>query len=316
MPASERVKVAVLVSDIHLSLRPPIYRSKEKDWLGTQAGYLKQLRDLARKCGDGITPVPVICGGDVFDRWNSPPELINFALQHLPKMYAVPGQHDLPHHNYDDIKKSAFWTLVVAGTIIPLELHEGEPRTVEGPYPLALWGYPWGFTIQKPRPHDMYLDICVSHSFIWTEKTGYPGAPPDQRLKAYKKKLRGYDVALFGDNHKPVSFNLDKSADSVTVFNPGGFMRRNSDQRDHRPRVGILHNDGSVDPHYLDTSNDIVEEGITEVTTPSVEAMIDALRELSAGSVDFDQEVRKAVGNYQMKSYVRKLILEYLEGER
>ena len=52
------------------------------------AGYLGQLAGLAAGHGERTTfynghPVPVICAGDIFDRWNAPAELINFALAYL-----------------------------------------------------------------------------------------------------------------------------------------------------------------------------------------------------------------------------------------
>ncbi|MFK5283767.1 hypothetical protein ACI3PL_29745, partial [Lacticaseibacillus paracasei] len=46
------------------------------------------------------------------DRWNAPPELINFDLEHLPTgMICVPGQHDLPNHNLDDMRRSGYGVL-------------------------------------------------------------------------------------------------------------------------------------------------------------------------------------------------------------
>lgn len=304
------------MSDIHLSLKPPVFRSNEEDWLATQAGYLKELTKVAGISGGMGSSLPILCGGDVFDKWNSPAELINFAIRYLPHLYAVPGQHDLPHHNYKDIRKSAYWTLVEAGKIQTLEIQEGHPQTIEGTDQLAIWGYPWGDLVRPcPTPHSLYLDVCISHSYIWTEKTGYPGAPPEQRLKVYKRKLRGYDVALFGDNHCPVSFNLDKSADTVTVFNPGGFMRRTVDQLAHRPRVGILYNDGSVEPYYLDISRDVVNEKQIQSIGKSgrMDALIDVLKNISTGSTDFEAEVKKALNRMNPNEEVRRLVLACLE---
>ena len=82
--------IALLCSDIHLSLNSPICRGLDRErWFETMAHYLKKLKDIAKDHA-----VPIVCAGDVFDKWNSPPELINFALKHLPEMYAI-----LPNHN-------------------------------------------------------------------------------------------------------------------------------------------------------------------------------------------------------------------------
>jgi hypothetical protein len=116
--------IAVLCSDIHLSLKQPPCRAD--DWLSVQKGYLVQLKSLACAAkelwlGNRNTtgrPIPILCAGDIFDKWNSPPELIRFALEHLPDgMICVPGQHDLPNHSFEEIHRSAYGVLREAGKI-------------------------------------------------------------------------------------------------------------------------------------------------------------------------------------------------------
>ena len=99
--------IAIFAADLHLSLKAPIWRSTEQDWFEAMLRPLVELRTLAT-----LHNCPIVYAGDIFDKWNSPPELINFAIEHLPKGHAIPGQHDLPLHNYEDIRKSAYWTLV------------------------------------------------------------------------------------------------------------------------------------------------------------------------------------------------------------
>ncbi len=83
---------AIFVSDIHLSAKPPALRHLEPNWFEAMARPIREMRRLAEKLD-----VPVICGGDIFDFWNPPAELISFAIQELPKLYAVPGQHATLH---------------------------------------------------------------------------------------------------------------------------------------------------------------------------------------------------------------------------
>lgn len=317
MPPEDKQKAGILISDLHFSSVPPVFRHTEKDWLKTQAGYVKQVKKLANQDhSEGVlSPVlPIFCAGDVFDKWNAPAKLINWALEHLPFIYAVPGQHDLPYHNYANIKDSAYWTLVKTGRVY--DVTPGHPVEVSGGTPIRVHGFPWGFPVKPLRdPHAMILELCLSHSFIWTATTGYPGAPLDQRLKPYKKKLRNYDVVHFGDNHKPVSFNLDKSIDTVTIFNPGGFVRRTADQLHHRPRVGILYSDGSVEPYYLDTSEDQTYENAVDIMKdPSrLEELLNVLRHVPEGSADFEGELKRSMDRHNVSSDVRKFVLQCLE---
>jgi DNA repair exonuclease SbcCD nuclease subunit len=316
LPPEDKEACAVLIADIHLCLKPPTFRSKEDDWLAVQAGYLNQVEKLTFiECSSSISrQLPVICAGDIFHRWNAPAELINFALQHLPHMYAIPGQHDLPHHNYDDIRKSAYWTLVKAGKII--NLTPDKLMTINLSSPIRVHAFPWGFPVKPLKnPHDMMIELCVSHSFIWTEKTGYPGAPPEQRLKTYKKKLRGYDVALFGDNHKPVNFNLSKTTDTVAIFNPGSVLCMNVDQIDHRPRVGILYNDGTVILYYLDISKDVIWKKVESCAPDTVrlEELVELLNHIPEQTADFAGDINRAMDYMRVSTQVRSYVLECLE---
>lgn len=97
--------IAVLCSDIHLCHTCPPARSNEPNWYDAMARTLDELAGIASHYY-----VPILCAGDVFDRWNSPPELINFAIKHLPPMHCIPGQHDLPNHSLEDIRRSAYST--------------------------------------------------------------------------------------------------------------------------------------------------------------------------------------------------------------
>lgn len=191
--------IAVLCADIHLSLKPPVARSEEPDWFEAMKRPLQELSNLADE-----HHAPIICAGDVFDNWYCSPELINFALQHLPKMYAIPGQHDLPLHNYDLIYKSAFWTLVETEKVQLLEPNH--------PYRVGktiLYGFPYGFPIKPLKnPEKDFLHIAVIHDYLWIEGSSYPNAPTEKNVSKTYKNFVGYDVIISGDNHQ--SFCLGK----------------------------------------------------------------------------------------------------------
>lgn len=316
--------IAVLVSDIHLCIRPPVFRSIEKDWLGRQADYLNQLAILAQQVtqsGEDIPKedhLPIFCGGDVFDKWNSSAELINFALKDLPNMYAIPGQHDLPNHSYEDIRKSAYWTLVEAGVITNLLPRSFTDIPTREGLVIRAHSFPWDFPVEEPKVSNSFvIDLCLIHSLIWTKDTGYNGAPPDQRLKPYKRKLRGFDTVLFGDNHKSVFWNLDKEAEAPAIFNPGSFMIRTTDQVEHKPCVGLLYNDGSVVPQYLDISKDkyLSQEMMdyTKVGDTTLGKLIGQLYKLRDSSINFEAEVNKKLDQVEASPSVRRIVLSCME---
>lgn len=308
--------IAVLCSDLHLSHKPPLARSAEDDWYGVMKRYLRQLKALA-------TPkllesqLPVIVAGDVFDKWNPPPELINFAIRHMPEVYAVPGQHDLPYHNYDDIQKTGYCTLVEAGVVIdvPPEI----PVDIPGRTPITLHGFPWGRPVTPLEdPCDVAIDVAVVHQYVWTSKTGYVGAPKDKRLGNVVDNLKGYDVAVFGDNHKGFMKTYTDSLSGqpeLTVLNCGAFMRRKADERDYRPRVGLLHADGVVKCHYLETDEDKfldAAEVMDVLGGAGCGEFVGALAALGDSDIDFSSVVKRLMDGAKTDPDVKKLVLKLL----
>lgn len=295
--------VAILCADIHLSHKAPIARSAEPDWYAAMLRPLRQLSDLAAD-----HQVPVICAGDVFDRWNSPPELINFALAHLPCMHAVPGQHDLPNHSYEERKRSAYWTLVEAGRIT--NLRKGDVVGKE----LLCNGFPWGEDVRPPIKEDG-IWIAVVHKYIYRRGEGYSGVPKEQQVAGYSKALDGYDVAIFGDNH----IGFQGEVGGCTVFNCGSLMRRNIDQRDYQPMVGLLFSDGTVEPHFLDCSEDkfIDKEkaGNELISGLDLTKFMEELEELGGGELDFRSAMDLYFKRTETSESVQKVVLEAMDEE-
>lgn len=277
--------IAILVSDVHLSLKQPICRDPSVNWFDTMAFYLDQLSAASDKHN-----APIICAGDVFDKWNSSAELINFALDHLPEMYSIPGQHDLPTHNYGEIHRSAYWTLVQAGRLKPLEA--GKPTLVSKD--LVLWAFPWEHEV-KPcdKPAEGKINLAVVHEYCWKKGASYPGAPDGNKVAGFKKKLKGYDAAVFGDNHK--GFLAD--AGGVCVLNHGGFMRRKSDEKDYQPCIGLLYGDGMIERHKLDTSIDkfVDVSEADEAESMNMDGFIEELESLGESGLNFVEAVERFI---------------------
>lgn len=274
----------IVTSDLHLSHEAPVARQERgHEWYGVMENYLHQLYSLATDLN-----VPVVVAGDVFHRWNPGPELINFVMKRMPKVWAIPGQHDLPHHNLQDIKKSAYWTLVQAGVIN----HMNGQEVVKASRGIYLSAFPWGCEISRaPKFDGTHIAIC--HHYIWQEGHSFPGAPPEYHAIEMRKLLRGYDAAFFGDNHKPF-WSWDAMKNPVIV-NCGSFLRRNSDEIDHKPAVWVYQSDNTIYPHYLDTSMDKIIPTIKEVKGKEIDAaeFIKMLKDMDVESLDFKETLRQ-----------------------
>lgn len=298
--------IAILCSDIHLSHKAPIARSAEPDW------YYAMLRPLLEidKLRDIYEGVPVVCAGDIFDHWKSPPELINFAIQWLPNgMFSIPGQHDLAYHSLEDIKKSAYWTLVQSQTIE--NLPHGIPFTLPD-YDLNLWGVPWNCNI--PNTEDMVdeakINLAVIHAYNWMKDHSYPGAPAEGRCIQWQKKLKAFTASVFGDNHKGFMFGKH-------MMNCGTLMRRKIDEKKYQPQVGLLTKWGKIVPWELDTTEDqfIDVDDLARLAEKGLE-MSDFIAELSSlgdKALNFIDALKRYCKDNSVDSRVERIILEAME---
>ncbi len=297
--------VAVLCADLHLASKPPRCRANEPDWFEAMARSLKQIDDLAHSFN-----VPVICAGDIFDRWHSSPELINFALKYLPThMFTIHGQHDVSYHRGSDMFKSAYGVLLRTHRIRHLN---SMPIGIGSPG-VSVYGYSWGETIQEPAVIDKaHIKIAVIHKFIWGRSdTGYKGVLEIEHISNYTKALKDYDVAVFGDNHK----GFIHRNSSCLIFNCGTMMRRTIKEFNYQPRLGLLYDNGFVEIVYLDTSDDkfIYNTNETESTDDSAQFddFISTLESMERDPLNFESVIRRYIKT--CKKEAAEVIMDVLE---
>ncbi len=309
MSSLRKNALAILCSDIHLSHKPPIARSAEPDWYEAMKRPLLQLRHL-----QDVLDVPVICAGDIFDKWNAPAELINFAIRYLPKrMFSVPGQHDLPFHSLDDINKSAYWTLVKSKTIEHLALDQ--PTVLIERQELCIHGFPWGceVTNREKSATDDEVHLAVIHHYIWFGPHVFKGADVDDNLNTWSCRVKGYHAAVFGDNHK----GFCVSDGHPNIINCGTFMRRKIDEINYKPTVGILLRDGFIEPWELDCSEDKfidIDKAMAVIETGlEMSQFINELSSLTGTALNFMEAVKAFFSEVKPDPEVKKLVLEWLE---
>ena len=296
--------IAILCSDMHLSFKPPVWRSEEPCWFEAMKKPLLELDKLSRK-----HKVPILHSGDLFDKWNSPAELINFALEHLPEMWSIPGQHDLPFHQLKDIQRSAYWTLVKCGKV-----HNLAPgHTFQIGNDFRVTGFPWGYPLTQSEKKNGSLDIALIHEYIWCTGAGYPTAP--QESKVTKAKTKGYDIVSYGDNH--ISFDIH--GQEGVLWNNGGFMKRHRDESTHSPRIGLVRSDGTVSAHYLNTEGEMymkMQAADTFTEGPKMDKFFDTLEGLGASELDFDKSIKEYTKAKLISKPVIKIISECMEEDK
>jgi len=305
--------IAILCADIHLSHKPPIWRSNEPDWYAAMLRPLDEIQELQVKY-----KCPVLGAGDIFDKWNSPAELINWAMIHLPKeMYSVPGQHDLPEHDYKQLYRSAYMSLARGRCIRDMFGVIHQPLTI-----FNMNAVPFGWKMESVckelKKVQWVKNIALVHDYVCTTKSDYPGAPKEAYIgkvsndKLINGKLYGYDVIVYGDNHKGFTAHVGKT----TIFNCGTLMRRKSDELDYKPQVGLLYSDGDVATHYLDISKDVhltVDDTVKEAEALDeidMEVFAKELRKLGSSALDFANAIKQFWTREKTKQKVQDIILK------
>lgn len=297
--------MAIFCSDLHLSLTPPPLRSAEPDWFAAMQRPVDELKALKQehKC-------PIFCAGDVFDRWNAPAELINWAINHLPFMYCIPGQHDLPDHDLNQLERSAYWTLNQAKVIEDLG---NLPRCFGND--MMIYPYPYGDKVVPVRRRTERFQIALIHQYNWMCGSSYKGAPEHQQISPTRNEFNGYDFVISGDNHH--SFSCSIQPRQSWFVNCGAMMRRKTDDK-FFPTYWLLYEEGKYLPYvlkstgadrYLDiTSAQEQEQG----TSADLNKLIERLGRLGKDALNVRETFLRA---FEGESKQRRLMLLKAMGE-
>jgi hypothetical protein len=209
--------------------------------------------------------------------------------------------------------------LVEANTL--WDLPTGKPFPIEGlGTKFIVVGFPFGSKLSpiKLLPYQKdQIKVAVLHQYVWTASSSFPNAPRSAHVTSLLKLAKHYRYThvVTGDNH--LAFQTEH--DGVTVFNCGSIINRNSDQRNYKPSVGILHDDGSIQRLYLDTSKDkwLAEDKIKfNSKKADLRELIEGFKKLSTDTIDFLELLEKHLDDPKVKSDVKKALLEIIEKTR
>jgi len=277
----QKAPLAVLCSDLHLRETAPSARA-EKDWYEVMENHLNA---LYRAANNSERSIPIICAGDVFDRWNPSSELVRFAIQKLPKMLAIPGQHDLRYHDYESRLRGAYGCLVAAEILWDLpagqwfDFNEG----------LQVWAMPWGRWEPPTSPYSdpSFIRLGVLHKYAWSNQFNcHAKAEESSRFERLYPNL---DAMIIGDNHIPWML--------PNVMNHGGFIPQNADQKSLVPHYGLLMSDGTIERHPYDVPEPVwLESWQPQVEDAKVASeVIQELQDLQLSGDSFLENLERAV---------------------
>lgn len=224
-PASSKAD-AIFVADLHLTDTTPA--SRTDDYIAAQEQKLQWLQTLST-AHDGC---PIVCSGDVFDKWKASPWLLQWAYHYLPAPFiTIPGNHDLPMHSMNRYDESALAVLEAVGKVQVLK------------------DVPAYLTIGSRRIAILHELIFPTGSSITTLIDGA------KQAAALLMDYEDVDVILTGDNH--MSF-VEKLSNRILV-NPGSMMRSTAAQTEHRPAALLYYaKQNTVTWEYFPTTPDVL----------------------------------------------------------
>ena len=316
-----RKKVAfITASDLHFSQEPPKARAeKGDDWLKVQWRHMEALAEWKAKYD-----CEVVYAGDIFNTWKEPAEVVNLVIQNLPRGFAIPGQHDLPYHRYEDKTKSPYWTLVRAGVLEDLPPGQLRMFNTKSGKLVNLYGFPWGSKVTRPERAEQTLKVAVIHSYVWNDaSTAYENAPFEANVRRWGDRLHGYDVAVFGDNHKGFARTLladGHDGPKINVLNNGHFIPRV--RGEGLGSVGIVYENGGVERIPLADvdaqweEEDKIFRPDDDFTSEELEQLMRVLRKSTAAKVDFANILLRSLSDSAVGKLARDVIVKALEESR
>lgn len=296
---------AILVSDLHIREKTPICRTD--DYLKAAEHKYKWLSELQQE-----HDCPILCGGDVFDHWRPSPWLMAWALRNLPdNIMTIPGQHDLPAHNLENIDRSGIQVLSDAKKITLITdpnkdfCNIGKYEVVGYP-----WGAPWNTMVEG-------LKIALIHYGVYEDKPHYPGAENSGgTAKSVIKKLSGFDLILSGDNH--LSFTC--KVGNQLLVNPGSFMRTTASQADFKPSVYLWYADtNTMERVFVPIEKNVIcrdHIDSVEERDERLEAFISRLDNNIEISVSYRENIKAYLAKNKISKAVTDIIWEVMESEK
>lgn len=248
--------IAAFLSDVHWRTKTPEYRVEKDVPFDTVIGRkLKEVLVYARE-----HQIPVFCSGDLFDK---PRDFMQmWTFQHLmrvvegerglPDFLAVPGQHDMFHHDPNN-NATSFNMVCLYKTIYKMpegsvvELPYGDDEMNKHNMSVYVYGCGWGEEYPVPyNPEDH--NILVLHKTLWHKQSVYPSQTEGNiEVESIKLAKLGYKTVFSGDNHKA----FDVRVGGVDFHNLGAFTRNSVDLVNQQPRFCVLFSDLSVESRYV-----------------------------------------------------------------
>jgi predicted phosphodiesterase len=303
---------AILCADLHIRPDAPICRTD--NFFDAMENKINFILDLSKQ-----HDCPILVAGDLGNHalnngW--PTWLLNWTIEKFDcvqyfeydnarsNLFVIPGQHDLPNHRLDLLKKSGIGVLAKAGKIKLFEKKEA----VNIKDKFNLFAFPYGIEIEDPWPFDTSLhgpNIAIIHQMIIKNKPLWPGQNASKGHQILKKFPR-YDLILSGDNHN--SFVVEYQGRKLV--NPGSMMRTTIDQENHEPQVYLWYaNTNEIETVYLPIKKNVISRTHIEIAKKRESRNASFIRRIN-NDIEIKLSYEKNISAYFNRYRTQKRIIE------
>lgn len=306
---------AILTADFHLTESTPVARTD--DYLQAQANKLAFLQRLSTQHNN----CPVLCAGDIFDKWKASPWLCSWAYQLLPApLITIPGNHDLPMHNFEYYDKAALALLEKVNSA-RICILKGDGIDVNK---LRIMGVPSG-QLASFDPEQAEITngdgaggaparrILLLHELVWAGKAPSWAAGSWKASELIEEFGKHFDLILTGDNHE--AFTVEQ--EGTLLVNPGSMMRITAAQADFQPR-GYLYYAGEnqVEPVMLPVERGVISREHLDKEQERDERITAYIEQLGSdweAGLSFRKNLQVFFKEHGTPKKVRDVIWEHLE---
>jgi len=154
--------------------------------------------------------VPLVLGGDVFDKPRVATEVVNMAIMELLKaehgVFIVPGNHDLPYHQFSLVHESSLGTLLQIFPMVPQidRIQDAQP-----------------FGMDRPTG----AKVVFTHQLVFRDESQRPAMAKGLTASELLDAFPDADWIFTGDHHAAWHY---KARSGPNVVNPGCMLIHNA----------------------------------------------------------------------------------------
>jgi len=294
----------LIMSDSHIRLDSPSCRID--DFIKTQTNKLLWIKEFSKQY-----EVPILFAGDKFHRASSSPSVEAYAINYAPDVeeIIIPGNHDLKEKNIKNCFNSSIYIYSLGNKKAKFIT---EKTTIDF-FNFMLNCFPWGtsWTPLTEEEIEKKKKPLVGMGHLLTARGKDADFIGAEEAFTFLSKMKGYDLIILGDNHKP--FLVED--DDRYLLSPGSITRQRCSEI-HIPciwgwevgsapvSIAIPHESNAISREHTQKQEEIQEK---------IGAFVALLSDGYEVSLSFEDNIRKSINNVQLEPEVEELIWRVLE---